>query len=64
MDTKKKLSLNIVNPYAAGIDVGSRSHFVAVGQSAELVKEFGVFSSDHLELIQWLKKHDIKTIAM
>jgi transposase len=30
---KKKMSLQIVNPNAAGIDVGSRMHVVAVDQS-------------------------------
>jgi hypothetical protein len=28
---KKKVSLEIINPQAAGIDVGSRSHYVAIG---------------------------------
>jgi transposase len=35
---KKKVALEIVNPHAAGIDVGSRSHFVAIGQDMEDVK--------------------------
>jgi hypothetical protein len=28
---KKKMSLEVVNPDAAGIDVGSKSHWVAIG---------------------------------
>ena len=28
---KEKMSLDVVNPQAAGIDVGSRSHYVASG---------------------------------
>lgn len=31
---KKKIVMEIINPNAAGIDVGSRSHFVAVGKAA------------------------------
>lgn len=58
------MDLEIVNPNAAGIDVGSRSHFVAKGQQADDVKEFGVCASDHNELIAWLKKYGVKTIAM
>jgi len=58
------MNLEIVNPDAAGIDVGSRSHYVAIGQQPSDVREFGVFASDHLELIDWLKKNNIKTIAM
>ena len=27
---KKKVSLEIIHPHAAGIDIGSRSHFVAI----------------------------------
>ena len=62
--SKKKVSLEVVNPNAAGIDVGSRSHWVAVGQDAEDVREFGVYTEDHKELSKWLKKHDVTTIAM
>ena len=43
---KKKMKMDIVNPFCAGIDVGSKSHFVAVGQSLEDVKEFGVYADD------------------
>lgn len=61
---KKQISLEVVNPNAAGIDIGSRSHWVAVGQNAQDVKEFGVYSEDHLELCKWLQKHNVTTIAM
>jgi transposase len=61
---KKKMDLEIVNPNAAGIDVGSRSHYVAKGQQADDVREFGVCASDHREVISWLKKYGIKTVAM
>lgn len=61
---KEQISLEVVNPNAARIDVGSRSHWVAVGQNAQDVKEFGVYSQDHQELCEWLKKHKVVTIAM
>ncbi len=61
---KKKVSLEIVNPYAAGIDIGSRSHFVAIGQDADEVREFGVYAEDLQELAAWLLEHGIKTVAM
>ena len=51
---KKKISLEVVNPNAAGIDIGSRSHWVSVGQDSQSVKEFGVYSDDSLELCKWL----------
>ena len=62
--SKKHVSLEVVNPYAAGIDIGSRSHWVAVGQDAQDVKEFGVYTQDYQELCKWLKEHEVITIAM
>lgn len=44
----------VVNPHAAGIDVGSKSHFVALGQELEDVREFGVYSEDHEQMIEFL----------
>jgi transposase len=61
---KKKVSMEIINPNAAGIDVGSRSHFVAIGQGKDDVREFGVYNEDLQEIAQWLKANDIKTVAM
>jgi len=62
--SNKKVALEIVNPHAAGIDVGSRSHYVAIGQSAEDVKEFGVYAEDLKELADWLLENNIETVAM
>lgn len=55
----------VIRPHAAGIDIGSRSHDVAVGQDQEkAVACFGVYASAHEKLIAYLKKHEIATIAM
>ncbi|MCK5278575.1 MAG: IS110 family transposase, partial [Cyclobacteriaceae bacterium] len=62
--SKKHVSLEVVNPNAAGIDVGSKSHWVAIGQDAQDIKEFGVYSEDHLKLCQWFSKNEITSIAM
>jgi len=56
--------MKIVNPYAAGIDVGSKSHFVALGQEKNEVFEFGVFTKDYKKLIEFLHLHNVETIAM
>ena len=56
---KKKLSLQIINLHAAGIDVGSRSHVVAVDQNKENVRSFGVYTKDHELLISHLTDHGI-----
>lgn len=64
MGRKKKMEMDIINLNAAGIDVGSRSHFVAVGQSLEEVKEFGVYAEDLTALCEWLKSFGITSVAM
>ncbi len=56
--------MKIINPHSAGIDVGSKSHFVAVGQKENQIKEFGVYSSDHKDIIAYLRKHKVTTVAM
>jgi len=61
---EKKISMEIVNPYAAGIDIGSRTHWVAVGQGEEHVREFGVFNDDLKAIATWLREHEVKTVAM
>jgi transposase len=61
---KKKLEMEIINSNAAGIDVGSKSHFVAVGQSLEDVKEFGVYAEDLADLCEWILSYEIETVAM
>ncbi len=37
---KKQISMEIINPYTAGIDIGIRTHFVAIGQGEKDVREF------------------------
>lgn len=56
--------MQVVNPYAAGIDVGSRSHYVALGQRPEDVFEFGVNTNGHQQLTRLLRSHHITTVAM
>jgi transposase len=64
MGRKKKLEMEIVNTNAAGIDIGSRSHFVAVGQSEQDVKEFGVYAQDLTAICEHLKSYGITSVAM
>jgi transposase len=61
---KKKMEMDIINPHCAGIDIGSRSHFVAVGQALEDVKEFGVYADDLTDICLHLKEHGITSVAM
>ena len=64
MGRKKKMEMDVVNPNAAGIDIGSKSHYTAVGQSLEDVREFGVYAEDLTELCLWLKSCGVTTVAM
>ncbi len=61
---KKFEKMQVVHPYAAGIDIGSRSHFVAVGQEKDQVKEFSVYHSGSIEIIDYLEQNQITTVAM
>jgi len=61
---EEKISLDVVNKNAAGIDIGSRSHWVAVGQTDKDIKEFGVYNENLYDLADWLTEHKIETVAM
>lgn len=62
--TENKIELDVINYHAAGIDIGSRSHFVAVGQALGDVKEFGVYAEDLIEICMHLKEHKVTSVAM
>ncbi len=58
--------LEVVHRDAAGIDIGSREHYVAVGpdRDAEPVRTFGCFTADLNRMAEWLKQCGIQTVAM
>jgi len=64
--SRSVLSLPIVNPDAAGIDVSATMHAVAVpiGRDIEHVKEFGAFTEDLHSIAKWLLECGITTVAM
>lgn len=59
-----QLLMDVVNQNAAGIDVGSRSHWTAIGQEDKDIKEFGVYNENLHQLADWFEHHGIKTVAM
>ncbi|MCO5253841.1 MAG: hypothetical protein M9892_05685 [Bacteroidetes bacterium] len=62
---KKKMEMDIIHLHCAGIDIGSRSHYVAVGQALEDVKEFGVYADDLTDICLHLKKNtEVTSVAM
>src|SRR6267143_2746820 len=58
--------LSTINPDAAGIDVGSTFHVVAVpgDRDDKPVRTFRTFSGDLHRLADWLEETGIKTVAM
>jgi transposase len=59
-------ALSITHPHAAGIDIGSASHFVAVPPDSDdvPVREFRSFTADLHALADWLKSCGVETVAM
>lgn len=59
-------AMTITNPLAAGIDIGSRFHAVAI--PSHLVKEncrtFGVTTPDLLEMAAWLNQYGITSVVL
>jgi len=58
------MEMEIINPNCAGIDIGSKSHFVAIGQALDDVREFGVYADDLTAICLWLKESGVTSVAM
>lgn len=58
--------LERIQPDAAGIDCGAKSHFVAVpsDRDPQPVREFRTFTADLQRLADWLAQCRVKTVAM
>lgn len=58
--------LPVLEPGAAGIDVGATEMWVAVGPDRDLqaVRKFETFTRDLLALIEWLQQCGVTTVAM
>jgi len=56
----------MINRDAAGIDIGSGEHWVAVPEDRdeEPVRCFGCFTADLQAMARWLKKCGVTTVAM
>ena len=58
--------LNVINPACAGIDLGSREHWVCVPSEAteSNIRSFGCTTPDLLLLADWLASCGVTTVAM
>jgi transposase len=67
---EKKISVDAgwetIHPHAAGIDIGSREHFVCVPpqSAANNVRSFGTFTADLEALADWLAQCAVTHVAM
>ncbi len=63
---KSRAALTITHPNAAGIDIGSAAHFVAVppDRDDEPVREFPSFTIDLNAIADWLTACRVDTVAM
>jgi transposase len=59
-------SFSMINKDAAGIDIGSGEHWVAVPEDRdeEPVRRFGCFTADLQAMARWLKECGVTTVAM
>jgi hypothetical protein len=60
--------LSVLNPHAAGIDIGSRSHWVCVGvsadQDADVIREFLAYTEGLHDIVAYLRQYQVTTVAM
>ena len=70
---KKKISIvdgwKLINPHAAGIDLGAREHWVCVPEDSvpsgeSNVRKFGAYMADLDQLVEWLRACKVKTVAV
>ena len=61
-------ALPVQHPHAAGIDIGSRSHWVCVGFTTEaascLIREFPAHTAGLKAIAAFLREHQVNTIAL
>lgn len=64
--SKSERDLRVVNPDAAGIDIGSERHYVAIpeGRSGHTVENFGCVTAELVRMANWLLACRIKTVAL
>src|SRR6266498_6035303 len=61
-----EISLEVVHPDAAGLDIGNEAHYVAVPpqRDNESLRRFGCTTAELKAMAGWLKQCGIRTVAM
>jgi len=63
----KQSELSVINPHAAGIDLGSREHWACVPSSSTEstnIQPFGCTTPDLIALADWLSECGVTSVAM
>ena len=62
----EEISLEVVHPDAAGIDIGNESHYASVplSRDSQPVRRFGCTTAELKAMASWLKQCGIRTAAM
>src|SRR6516162_9465532 len=67
-EVRRVEGLAVVNEHAAGVDIGSRSHWVCVGvsadQDADVTREFLAYTEGLQEIVAYLRHYQVTTVAM
>jgi transposase len=61
-------ALPVQNPHAAGVDIGSRSHWICVGFTSEAdtswIREFSAHTAGLQAIVAFLREHGVTTVAL
>jgi hypothetical protein len=62
----KPAQLSLLNQKCAGIDIGAAEIFVCIAKTAseQEVRSFPTFTADLRQMVQWLKKSGVESVAM
>lgn len=65
-DSLDNQTIHPIHPHAAGIDIGSDTHWVSVGAgvTSQSVRKFGCFTADLYTMAAWLNECGVTTVAM
>src|SRR6516165_8532713 len=68
VEAARVAGLPVTQPHAAGIDIGSRSHWVCVGCCGngrdDLLQEFPAHTDGLRQILAYLRHHQVTTVAM
>src|SRR5438552_2350872 len=68
VEVRRVEGLSVLHGHAAGIDIGSRSHWVCVGvsadQDADVIREFSAYTEGLHGIVAYLRHYQVTTVAM